>query len=89
MNLDAVAEVKVLLGNYQAEYGKNSGAVINVITKGGTQQFHGGAYWYKRHEMFNAMSFFNNKNGVTKPRYRYNTIGYNVGGSRLLGRQIQ
>ena len=80
MNLDAVAEVKVLMGNYQAEYGKNSGAVINVITKGGTQQFHGGAYWYKRHEMFNAISFFNNKNGVTKPRYRYNTIGYNVGG---------
>jgi hypothetical protein len=80
MNLDSIAEVKVLLGNYQAEYGKNAGAVINVITKGGTQEFHGGAYWYKRHEMFNANSFFNNRNRAAKSRYRYNTIGYNIGG---------
>ncbi|MCX6628589.1 MAG: carboxypeptidase regulatory-like domain-containing protein, partial [Candidatus Solibacter sp.] len=80
MNLDAVAEVKVLMGNYQAEYGKNSGAVVNVVTKGGTRQFHGGAYWYKRHEMFNANSYFNNKQSVAKSRYRYNTVGYNLGG---------
>ncbi len=80
MNLDAVVEVKVLMGNYQAEYGKNSGAVVNVVTKGGTRQFHGGGYWFKRHEMFNANSFFNNKQSVAKSRYRYNTLGYNLGG---------
>ena len=80
MNLDAVAEVKVLMGNYQAEYGKNSGAIVNVVTKSGTQNFHGGGYWYKRHEMFNANSFFNNRQSVSKSRYRYNTLGYNLGG---------
>jgi hypothetical protein len=80
INLDAVAEVKVLMSNYQAEFGKNSGAVVNVVTKGGTQQFHGTAYWYKRHEMFNAASWINNRNSVAKGRYRYNTVGYNLGG---------
>jgi hypothetical protein len=85
LNLDAIAEVKVLLGNYQAEYGKNAGAIINVTTKSGTREFHGTAYWYKRHEMFNAMDFFANRNGDPKPRYRYNTIGYNVGGPIAFG----
>ena len=79
-NMDAIAEVKVLINNYQAEYGKTPGAAINVVTKGGTAQFHGTAYWGKRHEMFNANSFFNNRIGAPKGRSRYNTIGYNVGG---------
>jgi len=80
VNLDAIAEVKVLLGNYQAEYGKNAGAIINVSTKSGTMEFHGAGYWYKRHEMWNANNFFNNRAGVPRPRYRYNTLGYNLGG---------
>lgn len=80
LNLDAIAEVKVLLGNYQAEYGKNAGAIINVVTKSGTQAFHGTAYWYKRHEMFNANNFFSNRSGLAKSRYRYATVGYNLGG---------
>jgi len=80
LNLDAIAEVKVLLGNYQAEYGKNAGAIINLSSKSGTMEFHGTAYWYKRHEMFNANGFFNNRAGVAKPRYRYTTLGYNAGG---------
>ncbi|MCS7314727.1 MAG: carboxypeptidase regulatory-like domain-containing protein [Bryobacterales bacterium] len=80
LNLDAIAEVKVLLGNYQAEYGKNAGAIINVSSKTGTTEFHGAAYWYKRHEMFNANDFFNNRTGLAKSRYRYNTLGYNLGG---------
>ena len=88
INLDAVAEVKVLMGNYQAEYGKNSGAVVNVVTKGGTQRFHGTIYWYKRHEMFNANSYFSNKNSLPKSRYRYNTVGYNVGGPIAFGENL-
>ncbi len=80
LNLDAIAEVKVLQGSYQAEFGKNAGSVINVVSKNGGQEFHGTGYWYKRHEMFNANSFFNNFRGVAKPRYRYTTVGYNVSG---------
>ena len=43
VSLDAVAEVKVLLNNYQAEYGRNGGAVVNVVSKSGTREFHGSA----------------------------------------------
>ncbi len=80
INIDAIAEVKVLMNNYQAEYGRNAGSVVNAITKSGSKDFHGGGYLYKRHEQFNANSFFNNRNNVAKPRYRFATGGYNVGG---------
>jgi len=77
---DAIAEVKVLLSNYQAEYGRMSGANVHLITKSGTRDFHGGFSYYKRHEQFNANNFFNNQVGAAKPRYRFNTFNYNVGG---------
>ena len=44
--MDAVAEVKVLMNSYQAEYGKGSGAIINVVSKTGTGTFHGAGYDY-------------------------------------------
>ena len=77
---DSIAEVKVLLSNYQAEYGRMSGANIQLITKSGTQEFHGLFSYFKRHEQFNANNFFNNRLGQANPRYRYNTYNYNVGG---------
>jgi hypothetical protein len=79
-NLDAIAQVQVLSANYQAEYGKQAGAAINVVTKSGTQDFHGVGYYYVRNEAFNANSYFNKLNGLARPRYRYNTIGGNIGG---------
>jgi outer membrane receptor protein involved in Fe transport len=80
-NLDSISEVKVLTSGYQAEYGQGAGgAVINVVTKGGTQQFHGTAYYYGRNEAFNANSWFNKYQGVPRGRYRYNTVGGNFGG---------
>jgi hypothetical protein len=79
-SLDAVAEVKVLLNNYQAEYGRNAGAFVNVVSKSGTRDFHGSVYWFKRHEQFNANNFFNNRNSLARPLYRYNTYGGTVGG---------
>jgi len=77
---DAVEEIKVLMNNYQAEYGRNGGATVNVVTKSGTRDFHGSAYYYKRHEMFNANSFFNNRSGLPKSLYRFNTKGIAIGG---------
>ena len=79
-SMDAVAEVKVLLTNYQAEYGRNAGATINVIMKSGTKAFHGSAYEYKRNEALNANSFFNNLTGLPRARYRYDIFGYTLGG---------
>ncbi|MCX6629639.1 MAG: carboxypeptidase regulatory-like domain-containing protein [Candidatus Solibacter sp.] len=79
-NMDSVAEIRVLAANYQAEYGRNAGGTISVITKGGSQGFHGSGWWSHRHEQFNANSFFNNRNGVSRPFYRYNIPGYSIGG---------
>ena len=83
-SIDAVAEVKVLLGNYQAEYGRSSGGTINTVTKSGTRDFHGGAYYYFRNDAMNANEFFNNRNGIKKPRYRFNNPGYFLGGPVLI-----
>jgi hypothetical protein len=80
MNLDAVGEIKALMTNCQAEYGRTAGALIQVVTKSGSKDFHGGGYYYKRNEMFNANNFFANRNKQAIPRYRYNTWGYNLGG---------
>ena len=79
-NVDAVAEVKVLATNYAAEFGRNIGGQIQVVTKSGGQSFHGTLNVNKRHEMFNARGFFNNFNGVQKPFYRFMAENYSIGG---------
>ena len=80
LNLDAIKEITVMAANYQAQYGSTSGANINLVTKSGTQQFHGSLYEYFRNEDLNANSYFNKYNGVARPRYRYNTFGGTLGG---------
>lgn len=80
VNMDAVSEVKVLMNSYQAEYGKAAGAVINIVSKGGTRTFRGAAYDYVRNDRLNANSFFRNRQGLPKGQYRYNTFGSNLGG---------
>jgi len=80
LNLDAIKEISVMAANYQAQYGKTAGANINIVTKNGTQQFHGSAYYYFRNEALNANSYFNKYNGQGRARYRYNTIGGTIGG---------
>ncbi|MCL5745339.1 MAG: Plug and carboxypeptidase regulatory-like domain-containing protein, partial [Acidobacteria bacterium] len=83
-SMDSIAEVKVLLTNYQAEYGRNSGATINAIMKSGSKNFHGSGYYYKRNEALNANNFFNNSIGRRRDFYRYDLFGYTVGGPVLL-----
>lgn len=80
INQDSVAEVRVLLTNYQAEYGRTSGANIQVVSKSGGREFHGLGSYFFRHEQFNANNFFNNRLGADKPRYRYRTWTYSIGG---------
>jgi len=80
VSMDAVSEVKVLLTNYQAEYGRSAGAIINAVSKSGTSAFHGTLYDYLRNEDLNANEFFANRNGVKRPLYRYNVGGYTFGG---------
>jgi len=56
--IDATEEFRVLTSSYNAEFGRNSGAVINVVTKSGTNEFHGNAYIYYRSDAFSARDFF-------------------------------
>ncbi|HVZ18183.1 MAG TPA: carboxypeptidase regulatory-like domain-containing protein [Terriglobales bacterium] len=84
LNTDAIAEVKVLTSNYQAEYGKAAGGQIAVTTKSGTNQFHGNARFFHRNEGMNANNWFNDQNGTPIAKYRYNSEGYQVGGPVII-----
>ncbi|NWG14689.1 MAG: carboxypeptidase regulatory-like domain-containing protein, partial [Acidobacteria bacterium] len=80
MNMDAIAEFKVLTSNYQAEYGRASGGDIKIVTRGGGSQYHATGYIFHRHEGFNSNTFFNNADGLGRALYRYNYAGYNASG---------
>ena len=80
INLDAIAEVRILLNSYRAEYGRAGGGQVQIVSKGGTSQYHGNLYYYGRHEDLNATNFFTNRASAVKPRYRFNTYGANLGG---------
>ena len=74
-SIDSIAEFKVLRGNYDAEFGRGSGGQINVVTRSGTNTFHGGAYEFFRNDLFAANNFFNNLKGLARPPLRYNNFG--------------
>jgi hypothetical protein len=80
VSIDSMAEFKVLTGQYQAEYGRNAGAQIALVTKSGTSEFHGSGYIYHRHDDLNADTFINNVRGLPRTLYRYNDPGYTIGG---------
>jgi len=79
-NIDAVAEFKVLTNAYQAEYGRAVGGQIQVVTKSGTQEFHGSGYWYGRRSGWNANSWTNNRAGADPAESSRNDYGYTLGG---------
>src|SRR5271165_5000120 len=73
---DAIDEFRVISNTFDAEYGRNSGAVVNVITKSGTNQWHGDVYEYFRNTVLNAQGFFN----TVKPQENQNQFGGTFGG---------
>jgi outer membrane receptor protein involved in Fe transport len=77
---DAIREFKVLTSAYSAEYGRTSGATVAMVTNSGTNQFHGGLYYYFRNEDLNANNFFNNVRGQPRSQDRYNLYGGKIGG---------
>jgi hypothetical protein len=80
INTDAIAEVKVLTSNYQAEFGKAAGGQVIITTKSGSNEFHGDARFFHRNDSLNANNWFNNLNNAPIEKYRYNYAGYQVGG---------
>jgi hypothetical protein len=82
-NIDSIAEFKLLTNAYSAEYGRAVGGQLQVVTKSGTQSFHGSGYWYGRRGNWNANTWTNNRAG--NPRYTGDTparndSGYTIGG---------
>ena len=73
---DSVAEFRVITNSFDAEYGRNSGSVVNVVTKSGTNNFHGDVYEYFRNTVLNAQGYFN----TIRPQLNQNQFGATFGG---------
>ena len=80
INLDAIAEVKVLLNTYKAEFGHSAGANIEIVSKSGSQTYHGSGYWYGRRDAWNATRGRTSAPGIAKPKQKIDTPGFNLGG---------
>jgi len=81
LGVDGIQEFSVLTSNYTAEYGRTSGAVINAITKSGTNDFHGTAFFFDRDKIFDAKNFFDDS---TKPIPPFRRIQFGASGGRAL-----
>src|SRR5882724_3269498 len=85
-NLDSVAELRLITNSFDAEYGKFSGAVMNAITKSGTNGIHGTAFEFLRNDKFDANNFFDNQappgadGKAPRAELRRNQFGYAIGG---------
>ena len=73
---DSVEEFRVITNTFDAEYGRNSGSVVNVITKSGTNAFHGDLFEYFRNTILDAQGYFNS----TRPQWNQNQFGGTIGG---------
>jgi Carboxypeptidase regulatory-like domain len=80
VGIDFIEQVALKTANFSAEYGRNSGAAINVVTRSGSNDLHGSAYEYHRNDGLDGNDFFNNARGVDKARLRYNDFGWSLGG---------
>ncbi len=79
-NPDTIGEFKVQTSQYDASYGRNAGANVNVITKTGSNQFHGSLWEFFRNEALNANMYFRKRSGQVRPVLRQNQPGFTFGG---------
>ena len=77
---DGYNEVAVLQSNYSAEFGRAGGAIVNVVTRSGTNQFHGSAYDVINNSVFNSLTASQRADGTQKPVVVENTFGFSLGG---------
>ena len=69
-NIDAIAEIKILTSSYSAEFGGRAGAIMNVVMKGGTREFHGSLFEFVRNDSFDARSFFSKDAAAALQQFR-------------------
>lgn len=80
---DSIQEFRVITNNFDAQYGRASGGVVNVSTKSGTNNLHGSAWEFNRLAAYTANTYDNSANGIPKGQYTRNQFGYAVGGPVL------
>ncbi len=85
-SVDAIQEFRVERNSFSAEFGQAQGAVINLITKGGSNEFHGSFFEFYRNDSLNANSFFLNRAGEPKAQLKYNNFGGNFSGPIIKNR---
>ncbi|MBZ5527388.1 MAG: TonB-dependent receptor, partial [Acidobacteriia bacterium] len=79
-NPDAIQEFNIQTGQYDAGSGRSMGANVNVVTKSGGNDFHGGVFEYFRNDVLNANDYFLNRNGQPRPAMKQNQFGFTLGG---------
>ncbi|MBM3791062.1 MAG: hypothetical protein FJW35_12040, partial [Acidobacteria bacterium] len=79
-NPDSLAEFRVLTSNPSAEYGRSSGAQVAMVTRSGSNEFHGGVFWFYRTPRFNANEWEYNLNGLGKRQFVQHIPGFSLGG---------
>jgi len=79
-SIEAIQEFKVLRNSYGPEYGQAAGAVISIVTRGGSNDFHGSVFYFGRNDALNSAEFFANRNGIGKNQLRRNDYGFSIGG---------
>jgi hypothetical protein len=79
-SVDSIAEFKVLRSSYLPENGRSSGGIVNVVTRSGTNAFHGSAYEFFRNDVLAANNYFNNRDQIARPPLRWNDFGFTLGG---------
>jgi Carboxypeptidase regulatory-like domain/TonB dependent receptor len=82
-NPDTIQEFKVQSGQYDATFGRNAGANVNVVTKGGSNHFHGNAFEFFRNDVLNASDFFLNAAGKPRAVLKQNQFGFTLGGPAI------
>jgi len=85
-SIAAVQEFQVNTNSYSAELGRAAGGIINVVSKSGTNEFHGSAFWYYRDKSVNANDLVNKINGLPKPPFHFNQFGGTLGGPLIKNR---
>ena len=84
--VDSIQEFRVITSVPGAEFGKSGGGVVNLVTRGGGQEFHGGVYHFLRNDRLNANSFFNNASGSFGPNDQQVRLGLNSAGDERVPR---
>jgi len=79
----SIQEFTMLRNSYGVEYGQAAGAIVNIVTRGGTNQFHGAAIYRGRNTALNATDYFNNRSGLGKDVFHRNDYGFNIGGPAI------